>query len=158
MKDVEFVVTLEDIDDLNFTSEERREINERIKYCLSFGTNFSDVVLVYPTVIAQELKKENAIIAKFTYTVVHELIHALLHDVNFNNEDNAHGLTMMITDDIVSNKSNNGGIFYRQFNEKCEIVVNDTEDEEPQFEAEKLNAARNLSRIRLAKHHELTGL
>lgn len=166
MKPLKFVVTLEDIDDLNMTKEERIAVNDRLKGRHTFGTNFKTAVLIFPIVVAREMENEECIINKFNYTVTHELIHVLLEDISheINIEETAHGLSMILNDDIVSNRTFSGYGFYKRFNKHIEIVIEDTEDEEPQIEAqipkailteaETVNANRNLSRERLRKFHE----
>lgn len=154
MKDVKFVVIAEDVGDLHFSEIESDMVFDRLRLKYSYGANFENAIVIFPAVVAKFMQTEERIISKLTYTVTHELIHVLLRDINFNNEERAHGLTMELNDDMESNKSGDGYDFYRLIHGRREIVVN----EEPQNVTEKTNAARNLSRMRLAQHHELTGL
>jgi hypothetical protein len=164
MKDIKFVVKLEDIDDSNFSKDERDMILERLRLKYSYGSNFDTAIVIYPLVIAESMKTEERIIHKLNYTVTHELIHVLLRDVDFNDEETAHGLTMIINDDVDSNHSGQGKMFYNRFKGHIEIVANEETKIEVQIPkilknvTEKTNAARNLSRMRLAQRHELTGL
>lgn len=163
------VMYLSDVENLGFSEDTIRYIKDRLSGRFSFGTNLPEnYVVVYPHIVAFEMKTEDKIIHKFNYTVVHELTHGLLQDTELNTEPLCHALSMILTDDIESNVSGLGHADYRTMKGRIEIVANDTEDEEPQTEAqtpeppqnmaERTNAARNLSIMRLAQHHELTGL
>jgi hypothetical protein len=168
IKPVKFIISLDDINDLNIGEEEISAIKDRLKYRYTFGTNFNDVVTIFPFTIAQNMRTEERIVRKLNYTVTHELIHGLLEDVELNTEEICHGLTMILNDDVESNRSGSGYGFLRRYSGRLEIVANDTEEEEePQFEAqipkailteaEITNANRNLSRERLAKFHVTIG-
>jgi hypothetical protein len=155
IKTVEFVLYLSDVVNLGFSELTIQKIKQRLIDHFSFGTNLPEnYVVIYPHIVAFEMHNEDKIVRKFNYTVLHELIHGLLEESELNTEEMCHAWSMILTDDRESNVSGQGHHYYQMLKGRTEIVVN----EEPKFEAEKLNAARNLSRMRLVKHHELTGL
>lgn len=156
---MEFVLTLKDVENLGFSELTIQKIKQRLSDKYSFGTNLPEnYVVIYPHIVAFEMQNEDRIVRKFNYTVLHELIHGLLEEYSINTEEMCHALSMIITDDCESNVSGQGQHYYKLLKGQIEAVVNDTEDKEPQNVTEKTNAARNLSRMRLAQHHELTGL
>lgn len=155
------------------TAEEQEGIRERLNHKYTFGTNFDSAITIFPYVIARDMKTEEAIIRKLNYTVPHELIHVMLREVELNCEDNAHGLTMILTENISSNLSGLGHEFYDDAKTSNTVVLenaDDVEEEETEQarteaqvaeEAYKVpittNEARESSRKRLAIKHELIG-
>ena len=170
MQPIRFVVALEDINDLNMTESERYGVEYRLRCCHMFGTAYHTAIIIFPVVVFNSMKTEERIVRKFNYTVTHEIIHVLLDDISCElgtDEEYAHAFSMLLNDDIESNRSGMGHKLYKRLKGTIEIVVSDTEDEEteePQIEAqtrkavlteaEIVNANRNLSRERLAKFHE----
>jgi hypothetical protein len=160
---------MDDIEDLNLTPFERQAVEERLRIHYTFGTHMPSVIVIFPKYIAEDFPEESDFIRKINYTVTHEIIHSLLADVNdekFNNEEIAHGCSMILNQDIESNHSHSGMDFYNDHIGKIEIVVNNSE--EPESEAvqietqipeatqtvtEKMNIARKMSIERLEKFH-----
>lgn len=170
-KEIRFVLYLSDVDDLNFTKDDRDTLDRRLTQKFSYGTNFPEAICVYPHIIAETHKTEEAIITKLNYTVAHEIIHCLIGEVGFShNEEVAHGLTMILNEDQKNNLSGQGFNFYDLFNAKIEVNVKDEEETEKEgkimteqpkqtcFVAQTTEEARSASIRRLANKRERTGL